>query len=137
MQIQKTIPGLLYLTGPRREHLTDQRHKLYRTNYDNFIKFWKTLEDTIRFQSDPVGQVINLSAKRFCKDTFKFLNINFVPTQNTINKNTIHKQFENFFRRIKLRTHFKNKKMKTSLLKKIDPKNQEIKTLYPPTVITA
>ena len=84
MQIQKTISGRLYLTGPRREHLTDQRHKLYRTNYDNFIKFWKTLEGTIRFQSDPVGQVINLSAKRFCKDTFKLLNINFVPTQKTI-----------------------------------------------------
>ena len=52
------------------------------------------LEDTtIRFQSDPAGQVINLSTKRRCKDTSKLLNknLNFVPTQKTINKDTKNK----------------------------------------------
>ena len=57
--------------GPRRKHGTDQRHKLHRTNHDNFINLGKTLEDAIRFQSDPTGQVINLTIKEFCKDTFK------------------------------------------------------------------
>ena len=76
------------------------------------IKLQKSLEDTNRFQSDPAGQVINLSTKRFCKDTFKLSNknLNFVPTQKTINKDTTNKQFEDFFRRIKLRAFFKNKK---------------------------
>ena len=37
-------------------------------------------------------------------------NLNFVPTQKTINKDTIKKQFEDFFRQIKLRAYFKNKK---------------------------
>ena len=98
----------------RRKHRTDQRHKLNLTNHDNFIKLRKTLEDTIRFQSDPAGQVINLSTKIFCKDTFKLLknNLNFVPTQKTINKDTINKQFEDFFRLIKLKVYFKNKKNK-------------------------
>ena len=70
------------------------------------------LENTNRFQSDPAGQIINLSIKRFCKDTFKLLNknLNFVLTQKTINKDTIKKQFEDFFRQIKLRAYFKNKK---------------------------
>ena len=39
-------------------------------------------------------------------------NLNFVPIQKTINEDTINKEFEDFFRRIKLRAHFKNKKNK-------------------------
>ena len=54
----------------------DQRHKLYRTNHDQYIKLRKTPENTTRFPSDPAGQVNNLSTKRFCKDTFKLLNKN-------------------------------------------------------------
>ena len=113
-KIKLRVPGLCISRGPRRKHRTDQRHKLHWTNHDNFIKLWKTLEDTIRFQCDPAGQVINLSTKRFCKDTFKLSNknLNFIPTQKTINKNTIKKQFEDFFRQIKLRAYFKNKKNK-------------------------
>ena len=72
------------------------------------------LENTNRFQSDPAGQIINLSTKRFCKNTFKLLNknLNFVLTQKTINKDTIKKQFEDFFRQTKLRAYFKTKKNK-------------------------
>ena len=71
------------------------------------------LENTNRFQSDPAGQIINLSTKRFCKNTFKLLNknLNFVLTQKTINKDTIKKQFEDFFRQIKLRAYFKIRKI--------------------------
>ena len=113
-KFKKRVPGLCVSRGPRRKHRTDQCHKLHRTNHDSFIKLRKTFEDTIRFQSDPAGQVINLSTKRFYKDTFKLLNknLNFVPTQKTVNKYTINNQFEDFFRRIKLRAHFKNKKNK-------------------------
>ena len=45
-------------------------------------------------------------------------NLNFVPTQKTINKDTVNKQFEDFFRRIKLRAHFKNNKNKNLSSKK-------------------
>ena len=95
---KKRVPGLCVSRGPRRKHRTVQRHKLHRTNNDNFIKLRKTLEGTIRFQSDPAGQVIILSTERFCKDTSKRLNknLNFVPTQKTINKDTIKTQFEDF-----------------------------------------
>ena len=81
MQIQKTCVSW----EPRRKYRTDQRHKLHQTNHDNFIKLRKTLEDTIRFQSDPTGQVINLSTKRFYKDTYKLLNknLNFVPKRKS------------------------------------------------------
>ena len=137
VQIQKRVPGLCVSRWPRRKHRTDQRHKLHRTNHDNFIKLWKTLEDTIRFQSYPAGQVINLTTKKFCKDTFKLLNKNliFVPTQKTISKDTKKKQFEDFFRQIKFRTISKIRKIKIFLLKKIDSKNQQIKTGYPRTII--
>ena len=113
-KFKKRVPGLCVSRGPRRKYRTDQSYKLHRTNHDNLIKLRKTLEDTSRFQFDPAGQVLNLSTKRFCKDTFKLLskNLNFVPTQKAINKDTINKQFDDFFRRIKLTAYFKNKKNK-------------------------
>ena len=127
--LKKRLPCLCVPHGPRRKHRTDRRHKLHPTKHDNFIKLRKTLEDTIRLQSDPAGQVINLSSKRFCKDNFKHLNknLNFVPTQKTINKDTIKKQFEDFLRQIKLTAYFKNNKNKIFLLKKIDSKKQQKK----------
>ena len=63
-------------------------------------------------------------------------NLNFVPAQKTINKDTVNKQFEDFFRRIKLRAHFKNNKNK-NLSSKKDSKDQQIKTGYPSTTIIA
>ena len=64
---------------------------------------------------------VPLSTKRFCKDTFKLLskNLNFVPTLKSINKDTINKQFEDIFRRTKLRAYLKKIIIiKSSLLKK-------------------
>ena len=75
-KFKKRVSGLCVSRASRRKHRTDQRYKLDRTNHDNFIKLLQMLEDTIRFQSDPAGQAINLSTKRFCKDTFKLLNKN-------------------------------------------------------------
>ena len=113
-KFKKRVPGICVSRRSRRKHRTVQLHKLHRKNHDNFIKLRKMLEDTIRFQSDPVGHVINLSTKRFCKDTFKLLNknLNFLLTQKAINKDTIKRQFEDFFRHIQLRAYFKNKKNK-------------------------
>ena len=119
----------------------DQEENLELINDINFIEQTmttlsrKTLEDTVRFKSDPAGQVINLTTKIFCKDIFKILNknLNFVPTQRTINKDTIKKQFEDFFRQIKLIS--KIRKIKIFLLKKTDSKNQQIKTGYPQRII--
>ena len=56
------------------------------------------LEDTIRFPYDPAGQVINVSTKRFYKDTFKLLNknLNFVPAQKNYQQRYNNKQFEDF-----------------------------------------
>ena len=68
---------------------------VYETN--NKVTKWSELKGTIRFQSDPAEQTINLNPKTFCKDSFKLLNknLNFVPTQKpTINKDTRNKQFE-------------------------------------------
>ena len=38
--------------------------------------------------------------------------MNFVPTQTNFNKTTLNKKLENFYRRIKLKTYFKNPKNK-------------------------
>ena len=60
----------------------------HRTNHENIKKLWRTVENTTRYQSDPMGHVINLSKKTFTKATFQLLNknLNFIPTRKyTIN----------------------------------------------------
>ena len=48
--------------------------------------------------------------KKFSRETFKLLNknLNFVSTQDKINKKELHNQLDNFFRHIKLRSHFQD-----------------------------
>ena len=64
-QIQKTSFKPL-----SRKHQTDPCHKLYGTNHDNIVKFWRIVGDTIRFQFHAAVQVINLSTNRFCAFSF-------------------------------------------------------------------
>ena len=61
---------------------TNHRHQPHRINYENFVKLWRTTESTTGLQSDPPGQVIDLSKNRFTKNFFKLINKNldFVPT---------------------------------------------------------
>ena len=74
------------------------------------MKLWRATESTFGLQSDPAGQVIYLSKNRFTKETFKLLNknLNSVTTQTNFNKTTLNKEMKDFYRRIKLKAHFKN-----------------------------
>ena len=78
------------------------------------MKLWRATKSTSGLQSDPRGQVINLSKNRFTKETFKLLNknLNSVTTQTNFNKTTLNKEMEDFYRRIKLKAHFKNSENK-------------------------
>ena len=110
MGIKKREHGLCISWGPTRKCPTNHRHQLHRTNHENFVKLRRTIENTTGLQSDPAGQVINLSKKRFPKETFKLLNknLNFGLTQTNFSKTTLNKELEDFYRRIKLKVHFKN-----------------------------
>ena len=61
-------------------------------------------------QSDPVGNVINLSNKHFTKDVYKILNknLNFVSTIKDFNKKLLDEKVNDFYRRIKLKAHFRD-----------------------------
>ena len=61
-------------------------------------------------QSDPVGNVINLSNKHFTKDVYKILNknLNFVSTIKDFNKKLLDEKINDFYRRIKLKAHFRD-----------------------------
>ena len=56
------------------------KHQL--SNHENIKKLWRTVENTTRYQSDPIGHVINLSKNTLTKGTFQLLNknLNFIPT---------------------------------------------------------
>ena len=59
----------------------------------NFIQdIMIKLQRAIRFQFDRAGQIINLTQTKFSRETCKLLNknLNFVPTQNKINKKELH-----------------------------------------------
>ena len=68
-----------------------------------------TATKKILFQSYPAGHVISLSNKSFTKDVCKLLNknLNFVPTEKNFDKKTFDKEINSFYRRIKLKPHFK------------------------------
>ena len=67
----------------------------------------RTTEEQARLTKPSYAQALKSNT-----NTFKLLNknLNSVPTQKTINKDTIKKQFEDFFRRIKPRAYFNKKK---------------------------
>ena len=77
---------------------------------DTMTKSQRAMKNTIRFQLDPAGQIINLTQKKIFGETFKLLNknLNLVPTQNKINKKELHKEMTEFYRRIKLKAHFQD-----------------------------
>ena len=64
--------------------------------------FWKATENTIKFQSDPIGKVVNLSKKIFSKETFQILNknLNFILTPKVYNLHRLDKEMETFYRTI-------------------------------------
>ena len=135
----------LCLTGPTRKCPTNHCHQFHRKNHENFVKLC-SFENTTGLQSDPVGQVINLSTKWLKKETFKLLNnkLNFVSTQINFSKTTLNKELEDFYRRIKpiLKIfHFskpilKMLKTRIGLLKKTYSENQQTKPEFQTTVTT-
>ena len=95
---------------PEKKHQFTQSNKLLGRNHENFIQLRRTTEDTIRLQFYPAGNVIILSTKTSNIDVFKPLNknLNFVPTQKYFNKTKFFNEINGFYRRIKLKAHFKD-----------------------------
>ena len=111
---------LLCLMGANKKYGNNQGHQLHRTNHENFVKLRRVIENTAGFQWDPARQVINLSKKRFTLENLKLLNknLNFVRIQTNFNNITLSKELEEFYRRIKLKSHFKILKTRLALIKK-------------------
>ena len=70
----------------------------------------RTIESSTGLQSDPAGNVINLSNKYFTKDVYKILNKNlsFVPTIKKFNKKLLDEEINDLYRRIKLKAHIRD-----------------------------
>ena len=56
---------------------------IYRRNHENFGNLRKIIEKSIRHQSDPNGNTINLTKHSFTKAEYKILNKNFKLYTNT------------------------------------------------------
>ena len=83
------------------------KHQL--SNHENIKKLWRTVENTTRYQSDPIGHVINLSKNTLTKGTFQLLNknLNFIPTPKVQNKHKLNEELESFYRLLKLKAYVK------------------------------
>ena len=80
------------------------------------------IESKTRYQSDPLGHVLNLSKKTFRKATFQLLNknFNFIPRPKVCNKYKVNKELESFYRLLKLKALFKdNENSKVTLAEEI------------------
>ena len=80
------------------------------------------IKSKTRYQSDPLGHVLNLSKKTFTKATFQLLNknFNFIPTPKIYNKHKVNKELESFYRLLKLKALFKdNENNKLTLVEQI------------------
>ena len=60
---------------------------IYRRNHENFGNLRKIIEKSIRHQSDPNGNTINLTKHSFTKAEYKLShkNFNFIPTMKAYN----------------------------------------------------
>ena len=74
----------------------------------SYRRLRKEFQTTIGTTTDPDGEVVNLSTKRFTKYQYKLLNKNlsFGPRPNQFNRIKFNKDPRAFFRRIELKAHF-------------------------------
>ena len=95
------------MTNSGQQENIDLINQIRRTNYGNFVKIRRTIENSTRFQSDPAGNVINLSDKYFTKDVHRLrnINLNFVPTIKKYNKELLDEEINDFYWLIKLKVH--------------------------------
>ena len=74
------------------------------------VTYGKKIEKSVRHQSDPNGNITNLTKHSFTKAEYKLLNknLNFIPTPKVYNKNELNTDLNDFIRRIKLKAYFKD-----------------------------
>lgn len=79
-----------------------KRDNIHRRDNENIKKPWRTIENTIRFQSDPTGKVVNLSKKSFSRETFRLLNKNlhFVSAPKVYDNCRLNEEMQIFYRTI-------------------------------------
>ena len=110
--MKKRRDGLQQQRRPTIKYGNNKHDKLQKANHENIKKLWRTVENTTRQESDPIGHVINLSKKTFTKGTFHLLNKNlyFIPTPKVYNKYKLNEELESPYRLLKLKAYFKDNK---------------------------
>ena len=102
----------LHLEGEKQKqqgsHLHERSSRIHINRYGNFKRIRETIKNTSKYKSDPFGNVVNLSNLEFSIPVYKLLAKNFCPTPTKLDKNSMNKELDSFFRRIKLREHFGN-----------------------------
>ena len=92
----------------RRSHSDRRSNNIHKHNYGNFTRIRNTIHKTEVFNTDPFGNVINLSKKSFTYNEFKLLNrnLNFIPNPGKYNPFNFELDIQWFYRTIMLKTHF-------------------------------
>ena len=98
--IQKTYKELR--RRPTGKSRITEHYNIYRKKHENFSNLWKTIEKSLKYQSDLNGNIINLTKRSFTKTVYKLLNKNlsFTTTPKVCNKNKLEKDLNDFFSRI-------------------------------------
>ena len=105
---------------PNRRAISKYRnHKCsfnHRRNNENIINLQRKIKETLKYRSDPIGNVINLTSFLFSKNVYKLLNknLNFIPTPKLYNKKELKNDLDVFFRQFKLKAYFKDSPNETN-----------------------
>ena len=102
-KIQKTDNGLQNRRANRKNRNAGCNF-IHRRNNENFFQLRRKIEESIRFKSDPEGNVVNLTAFLSHKVNVKLLskNLDFTPTTKVYNKKKLDSNLNNLSRLIKL-----------------------------------
>ena len=104
LEYNKKLRGRLH---PRWGHVEHSTPRTF-SGQQSYRRLRKEFQTTIGTTTDPDGEVVNLSTKRFTKYEYKLLNKNlsFCPRPNQFNRINFNKDLQAFFRRIKVKAHF-------------------------------
>ena len=116
----------LHLVGGKQKQQGSHQHKrssrVHINRYGNFKRIRETIKNTSKYKSDPFGIVVNLSVLEFSIPVYKLLgkNLNFCPTPTILDKNSMNKELDSFFRCIKLWARFGNDTRKQTAITEED-----------------
>ena len=94
--------------GKNRKNRNTECNFIHRRHNENFVKLRRKIEESIRYKSEPDGNVDNVTAFSFSKSEHKLLNknLNSIPTPKVYNQKRTRQRFKQLLQTTKTKSIF-------------------------------